>query len=91
MLKETLFPYVCENVKTYLSENWDKEAIVELLNKLREESVHLPKDGDKDVQLDKFVEYIVSKTKEDVSSIPIKTIQGLVYEHGYTKGQLKGQ
>ncbi|XP_044728576.1 enolase-phosphatase E1 isoform X2 [Chrysoperla carnea] len=89
-IKETLFPYVCENVKTYLSENWDKEAVIELLKKLREESADLPKDGDKDVQLDKFVEYIVAKTKEDVSSTPIKTIQGLVYEHGYTKGQLKG-
>ncbi|XP_039490291.1 enolase-phosphatase E1 [Drosophila santomea] len=92
---EVLFPYAKQNVEKFLRDSWkvdDIQRIVQDMQQLpqfEEYKVLLrAPPAEVDVELIAgFVRYLID---QDLKVTPMKTLQGLIWEQGYTNGELKG-
>lgn len=101
-VKDKLFPYAEENVKSFLDNQWETEDVknvVSALRKLaledRENSVDgvvaIPgEDASKEDQIESLVKSVKWQMSSDRKVGPLKELQGLIWKQGYDKGDIKG-
>lgn len=82
-VKEVLFPYSKNKLKSFLESNWNDKRIrailEELFNKLG-----------KTLSFEETLELFTKWIDEDRKDTALKELQGYIWEEGYQKGELKG-
>ncbi|CAH0690143.1 unnamed protein product [Spodoptera exigua] len=101
-VKDKLFPYAEENVKDFLTNQWESEDVKEAVTALRklaledkENSVDgviaIPgEDASKEDQIEGLVKSVKWQMSSDRKAGPLKQLQGLIWKQGYDKGDIKG-
>jgi enolase-phosphatase E1 len=93
---QVLFPYARAHAAEYLARNQDSAGVLEALALLRDEraaevrlkpdTTYVPPDSTYVV-----LEYVDSLMDRDKKSPGLKALQGLIWQDGYTSGELRGQ
>ncbi len=86
-VKDTLFPYARNKLADYIYANSDEDLVKQQVNdaiKLSCGEVSI------DATLDEVVLLLQRWIDEDRKIIPLKTLQGLIWEQGYIQGDYKG-
>ncbi|CAH0594211.1 unnamed protein product [Chrysodeixis includens] len=101
-VKDKLFPYAEENVKSFLDSQWESEDVKNVVSALRklaledkENSVDgvvaIPgEDASKEDQIEGLVKSVKWQMSADRKAGPLKELQGLIWKQGYDKGDIKG-
>ena len=90
---DAMFPYVRENVASFLKSDWDDPAVQEcvplLANDLQKESADRWLGGlTVDRQRAEIVAAVIGLMDADVKATGLKQIQGLIWKNGFHRGQL---
>lgn len=100
-VKDTLFPYVRDNVKEYLTSNWEKEETQKDVAALREQytqdkeanvegAVEIVSEGEVEAQVDSLVANVLWQMDNDRKSTCLKQLQGHMWREAYESGKVKG-
>ncbi|WP_336368498.1 acireductone synthase [Marinobacter sp. C2H3] len=81
---EVLFPYARDHLPAFVRAHGKEAAVAEQLDAVARESGVDRKD------LDGLIEVLLLWIAEDRKATPLKALQGMVWEEGYTRGELKG-
>lgn len=104
-VKDTLFPYIKENVKEYLQTHWDEEECqqdVSLLRKQAEEDAHLDgavpipvASGNAVDDLQRMIQAVVDNVywqmSHDRKTTALKQLQGHMWKAAFTAGRMKAE
>ncbi|XP_019339471.1 enolase-phosphatase E1 isoform X1 [Alligator mississippiensis] len=104
-VKDTLFPYIRDNVQEYLRVHWEEEECqqdVSLLRKQAEEDSNLagvvpipPETGTREEDSERVIEAVVDNVHWQMSldrkTTALKQLQGHIWKAAYTTGQVKGE
>ena len=82
-VKEVLFPYATEHLPGFLKNNREDTHVQEQLNAVAMECRLNSHD------LDAITAQLLVWIESDIKATPLKTLQGLVWEHGYATGAYK--
>ncbi|VVD01581.1 unnamed protein product [Leptidea sinapis] len=101
-VKDKLFPYAEENVKQFLDSQWDNDDVKEVISALRKLALEDKENGvegvvaipGEDTTKEEQIEGVVNNVKWQMSLDrkvgALKQLQGLVWQQGYDKGDIKG-
>ncbi|XP_043473674.1 enolase-phosphatase E1-like [Leptopilina heterotoma] len=99
-VKEELFPYVRNNLKKYLDENWDKEEFKADLEKLKDQANKdekakiagfQPISGTSpEEEKESLVKNILWQMDEDRKTGALKQLQGHIWRQAFESGDIKG-
>ncbi len=81
---ETLFPYAKKNVGTYLFAHWNEANIQQIVQDIKEAAKIA------EANLEQIASTLLSWMEQDKKITPLKTLQGYMWEEGYTRGDFKG-
>lgn len=81
---DVLFPYARSALPDFIRENRQQPEVARLLDETREEM------GNPEAGIERLIETLVAWIDEDRKSPPLKSLQGLVWEHGYRAGDFTG-
>ena len=81
---EVLFPYAARHLPDFVREHESAPAVAALLDEVRTEAKE-PYAG-----VEQVVGILLQWIAEDRKATPLKTLQGLVWEHGYRSGDFTG-
>jgi len=81
---EELFPYAAKQLPDFVRTHAGEPGIAALLGDVRKEA------GEPGADPDRVVEILLQWIAEDRKATPLKTLQGLVWEHGYRSGDFLG-
>lgn len=81
---DVLFPYAAEHLPEFIRSQKSSPAVSEQLAQVAEESGVDPKDTEA------LVEILQAWIREDRKATPLKTLQGMIWEQGYLRGEIKG-
>lgn len=103
-VKETLFPYVTENIETYLQSKYDDDetkkdiaALVDLATKDKEEKVDgvveipAPNGSNKDDVIKAVCNNVKWQMENDRKSTALKDLQGHIWREAYKSGKVKAE
>ena len=79
-VKEVLFPYAAEHLPEFVRANHADDAVKALLDDAREAA------GDPTLDLEQTIAALLRWIDEDRKVTALKTLQGMVWKHGYTSG-----
>jgi enolase-phosphatase E1 len=82
-VKEVLFPYSKNKLRSFLESHWNDERIRTILDEL------FNKTG-KTLSFEETLEMLIRWIDEDRKDTVLKELQGYIWEEGYQKGELKG-
>ncbi len=82
-VKDVLFPYAFDQLPTYLAEHADNPAVAKCLSEITEIAQL------KNPQLKDFVAVLRQWIDEDKKITPLKSLQGLIWQAGYSNGDFK--
>lgn len=100
---EKLFPYVTENLESYLSTRFDEEetqtdisALRELASKVKEDGedvAEIPEatDDNKDEVIKAVVDFVNAQMDADSKATELKTLQGHVWREAYKTKKVEGE
>lgn len=80
-VKDILFPYAFDKMDSFIKENQSKAEVKEILNDLKNEH-SLSTDGEAISLLKKWI-------LEDKKEKSLKALQGLIWDEGYKRGEIK--
>ncbi|PYT04443.1 MAG: acireductone synthase [Acidobacteria bacterium] len=95
-----LYPHAREHVKPYLEEHWESTEVQADVRALLQENADdlrrgldppLIKGTAEQVSLGEIVAYVQWLMDRDRKTTPLKSLQGKIWEAGYSKGELRGQ
>lgn len=101
-VKETLFPYVTDNLDSFLEKHFDEvncQADIEILRQLAKKDKEAEVDGvveipDDDADKDAVVKAVIANVKwqmsHDRKSKELKQLQGHIWKQAYKQGKIKG-
>eukprot|EP01133_Synstelium_polycarpum_P008175 gene8175-9610_t len=95
---DVLFPYIRENLRGYLVDNWTQTGVQEDVMTLYQWSQTddvSPKiidvtANDKDLVIDSLEKNILSQMDADRKTLPLKQLQGHMWAHAYEAGTVQG-
>ncbi len=82
-VKDELFPYARAHVGEFLHANATNEHVLKILDAI---NTHVGKV----LSLDEAIEQLIIWIDNDEKITPLKALQGLIWESGYQRGELKG-
>src|SRR5512137_1256756 len=82
-VKEVLFPYARANLADYVRNHKDEPQVKSVL----EESC---KEVGAELDTEQLIAQLIQWLDEDKKVTPLKSLQGLIWERGYQKGDFKG-
>lgn len=97
---QTLFPYIIDKLETFLHEHFRKSEVSSLIQQLRTQNqvderqgVRPPPWTDEpgEARLRSCIAYCKWLMARDSKSTPLKSLQGKIWQEGYTRGELHGQ
>jgi len=80
---EVLFPYARENLPAYIRSHEQEQTV-------RDQLAAVSKEAGQPLDTGEAVRKLLEWMEEDRKVTPLKTLQGLVWEHGYKQGDFKG-
>lgn len=83
-VKDVLFPYAYKNLPDYVFEHVGEKDVDAILDSVREEEKNT------DLTTEEVIEVLLRYIDEDRKITCLKTLQGMIWEHGYKDGVLKG-
>lgn len=101
-VKETLFPYVTNNLESFLEKHFDEvncQADIQLLRQLAKKDKEANVDGvmeipDTDADKDTIMKAVIANVKwqmsQDRKSQELKQLQGHIWKEAYKQGKIKG-
>jgi enolase-phosphatase E1 len=81
---EVLFPYAGRQLPEFVQRHADDPEVASLLEEVKREA------GEPDAGLERLIEILLRWIAEDRKVTPLKTLQGLIWEHGYRRGDFTG-
>jgi len=81
---EVLFPYASLRLPIFLWEHQDEPAVAELLEATRAEA------GERSADLERVMEILLQWIANDRKATPLKALQGMIWRHGYERGDFTG-
>lgn len=81
---EVLFPYARNHIQTFVSAHAGEPAVAHELNAVRQEI------GDAGASLPVVIDTLIRWIDEDRKITPLKSLQGMIWAEGYSKGELQG-
>jgi len=81
---DVLFPFAAEHLPGFVAENRDEPAVAEQLDAVAAKS------GVDRQDVEGLVEVLQQWIREDRKETSLKALQGMVWEQGYQRGELKG-
>ncbi len=82
-VKDVLFPYAERKIPSFLRRESDRREVIKILKDVEEIE-------GKELSLEEVIKLLLRWIREDKKITPLKELQGLVWEEGYRKGELKG-
>ncbi|MFT4705266.1 MAG: enolase-phosphatase E1 [Bradymonadia bacterium] len=82
---DTLFPYARANVRPFLTENWEDDAVQRAVAQIRDEAEEAVNETP-----DALSDEVARQMDQDRKTTGLKSLQGLIWRAGYTDGTLKG-
>jgi enolase-phosphatase E1 len=82
-VKDVLFPYARANLADYLHRHKDESPVKKLLD-------DSCKEIGTELDTDQLIAQLIQWIDEDKKVTPLKSLQGLIWEAGYQKGDFKG-
>lgn len=83
-VKDVLFPYAYKNLPDYVFDHRGEKEVAAVLDAVKEE------EKNPDLTIEEVVEVLLRYIDEDRKITCLKTLQGMIWEHGYKDGVLKG-
>ncbi len=83
-IHDTLFPYSAKVLPEFLQENQNNILVDNCLSDIRDIAL------EPDASIERIVEILQQWINEDRKATPLKTLQGLIWKQGYSKGEFKG-
>lgn len=102
-VKETLYPYITENIEDYLTDKFDEEETKKDIKALRELAAKdkadkaegvveiPPANSSKDAIIQAVVENVKWQMENDRKSTALKNLQGHIWREGYSQEKLKAE
>lgn len=102
-VKDTLFPYVRNNVESYLNKNFDNPEVQKAVSALREQAakeksenvegvVEIPSsDSSKEDVIKAVVANVLWQMEGDRKTTELKNLQGLIWKDAYESKEVKGE
>ncbi|XP_060681634.1 enolase-phosphatase E1 [Hemiscyllium ocellatum] len=104
-VKDVLFPYIKENVKSYLHTHWDEKECQEDVDLLRKQAkndeelegaVLIPEwcsgeNADKEQALEMVTNNILWQMSQDRKTRALKQLQGHMWREAFLRGEVKGE
>lgn len=84
---DVLFPFSKERLKAFVQENIGKKEVQEALNSTKKTAAE---EGQKNLSDSEACELLLKWIKEDRKHPALKSLQGEIWEEGYTSGSIKG-
>lgn len=81
---DVLFPYAASHLPDYLRQHATDADVAAQLQAVRDDS------GETQASTERVIEILLGWIAEDRKATPLKALQGMVWQQGYTAGQLKG-
>ena len=81
---QVLFPYAAREIPAYLRDHPESTQVVDILNEVRREA------GEPDADGARVTEILLGWIAEDRKVTALKALQGLVWAHGYKRGDYTG-
>lgn len=81
---EVLFPYAARRLADFLRDEGDRPEVAALLDDVRREA------GEPEAGLERLIDILRQWIAEDRKMTPLKSLQGLIWEHGYRNGDYRG-
>ncbi len=81
---EVLFPYAAEHLPGFVRAHAGEPDVAGQLDAARQEA------GESDADVDRVIEFLLGWIAEDRKVTALKTLQGLVWRHGYESGDFTG-
>ncbi len=82
-VRDVMFPYSYSRLESFLRAHWEDEEVRRIIGLLSERL-------GVDVDLERAVETFKRWIEEDRKETALKELQGLIWEEGFKKGELKG-
>jgi len=81
---EVLFPYAARQLADFVRRHASEREVAALLDDVRQEA------GEPEAGVDRLTSLLLQWIAQDRKVTPLKTLQGLIWEHGYRSGDLTG-
>ncbi|MCK9696213.1 MULTISPECIES: acireductone synthase [Pseudomonas] len=81
---DVLFPFARKHLPAFVRENAEQPAVAQQLQAVREQA------AEPDADVERVIALLLEWIAEDRKATPLKALQGMVWEQGYSAGQLKG-
>lgn len=97
-VRGTLFPYACSHARAFLQRHWSSPDVRADVQALTEESMSDSSSGfsppstsadSEGFNLESIAAYLEWLSARDRKSTPLKSLQGKIWEEGYTSGRLR--
>ncbi len=88
---DVMFPYVRQHLSRFLQQNWQHDSVQACLPLLAQDLGRNPQDwptGTAQEQQQLVGEAVIQLMDDDVKATGLKQLQGLIWEDGFTSGQL---
>ncbi len=82
-VKDVLFPYAKEKMEQFIKQNKDNPEVQRILK-------NVEKEVGRKLTIDEVIKILEKWIDEDKKIIPLKEIQGLIWEEGYRKKEVEG-
>lgn len=83
-VQKTLFPYAEQHLPDFVRAYEDEPEVSAILEKARVEA------GDSKLELDALIDTMLSWIAQDLKVTPLKALQGLIWQSGYSNGDFTG-
>ncbi|MBZ2169859.1 acireductone synthase [Marinobacter sp. F4216] len=81
---DVLFPYASEHLPGFIRDNYERPDVAEQLDAVAKST------GQDRQDVDGLIETLLTWIREDRKETPLKALQGMIWEYGYDRGELKG-
>ncbi|XP_055848075.1 enolase-phosphatase E1 [Episyrphus balteatus] len=93
-VKDVLFPYAKDHAKNYLQTHWHenetKQIVADLINLAEYKNFQSKPINESDITVETVTEFVLYLIEKDLKLGPLKTLQGLIWNHGYVDKTIKG-
>jgi enolase-phosphatase E1 len=81
---KVLFPYARKNLPAFVREHQAEEAVAFELEQVRTQM------GQPNVDMEAVIEQLLAWIDSDTKATPLKSLQGMIWERGYSEGDFCG-
>jgi len=85
---DVMFPFARKHFAGYLEQHWDSAPVQEAVSMLLQDDEELSENSDPKLYRDGVVKCLLRLMDDDVKATGLKKMQGLVWQEGFTSGEM---